>query len=131
MEMALEGRRRAEASEDYRSIRRGWCLGDEAFQKELLAQVNEGLGANHFGPERAGSQAEKAERVVQEELRRLRWTDADLIRRKKGDLAKVRMANRLRKETMVALAWITQRLRMGSVAYLNNRLYLLRQGKLK
>jgi hypothetical protein len=36
-----------------------------------------------------------------------------------------------RKETMVTLGWIVERLKMGSVAYLNNRLYLLRQGKLK
>jgi hypothetical protein len=41
------------------------------------------------------------------------------------------MAQRLRDETVVTLAWIVRRLKMGSVAYLNNRLYLLRQGKLK
>ena len=110
---------------------RGWCLGDEAFRKELLARVNEGLGQNHFGPERAQSQAEKAERIVQEELRCRGWKEDDLGRCKKGDLAKVRMAQRLREETLVTLAWIVKRLKMGSVAYLNNRLYLLRQGKLK
>jgi putative transposase len=131
LEAALEARRQAEASEDYRSIRRGWCLGDEAFRKELLAQVNEGLGRNHFGPERAESQAEQAERIVQEELRRCGWKEDQLGRCQKGDLAKVRMAQRLRDETLVTLAWIAKRLKMGSVGYLNNRLYLLRQGKLK
>jgi hypothetical protein len=131
LEAALEARRRAEASEDYQSIRRGWCLGDEAFRKELLAQVNEGLGQYHFGPERAESQTVKAERIVQEELQRRRWDEGDLGRSKKGDVAKVRMAQRLREETMVTLGWIAQRLKMGSVAYLNNRLYLMRKGKIK
>jgi putative transposase len=131
LQAALEARRQAEASADYRSIRRGWCLGDEAFRKELLAQVGHSLGQNHFGPERAESQVEKAERVVREELRRRGWNDDDLSRSKKGDLSKVRVAQRLREETMVTLAWIVQRLKMGSVGYLNNRLYLLRQGMLK
>jgi putative transposase len=131
LEAALEARRQAGASEDYGSVRRGWCLGDEAFRKELLAQVSECLGQSHFGPERAESQAEKAERIVQKELRRCGWKEDDLGRCKKGDLAKVQVAQRLREETMVTLAWIAQRLKMGSVAYLNNRLYLLRQGTLK
>jgi hypothetical protein len=37
----------------------------------------------------------------------------------------------VRDETLVTLAWIVQRLKMGSVAYLNTRLYLLRQEKLR
>lgn len=68
-----------------------------------MAQVNEGLGPNHFGPERAESQADKAERIVREELMRRGWKEVDLSRRPKGDLAKVRMAQRLREETMVTL----------------------------
>lgn len=131
LEAALEARRQAEAGEDYRSIRRGWCLGDETFRKELLAQVNEGLGPNHFGPERAESQADQAERIVREEMERRGWTEADLSRRMKGDLAKVRVAQRLREETMVTLGWIAERLKMGSVGHLTNRLYLLRHGQLK
>jgi hypothetical protein len=51
--------------------------------------------------------------------------------RKKGDWEKIQMAQRLRRETPMTLGWIAHRLRMGSVAYLNNRLYLLRAGKLQ
>jgi hypothetical protein len=53
-----------------------------------------------------------------------------LVERRKGDPDKVRLAQRLRQETLVTLAWIAGRLQMGSVAYLNNRLYLLRKGRL-
>ena len=80
---------------------------------------------------RAESRAEKAERIVQEELARHGWKEDDLSRRKKGDPAKVRVAQRLREETMVTLGWIAARLHMGGVAHLNNRLYLLRQGRPK
>ncbi len=89
------------------------------------------LGALHFGAERAERQAARAERLVQEELDRLGWTSETLAQRPKGDLSKVRLAQRLRQETMVTLAWIARRLQMGSVAYVNNRLYLLRQGRLQ
>lgn len=34
------------------SIRHGWCLGKEAFRKELLAQMSERLGAEHYGEQR-------------------------------------------------------------------------------
>jgi hypothetical protein len=97
LEATLETRRQAEPGEDYRPLRREWCLGDEGFRKELLAQVNEGLGPNHFGPERAESQVEKAEHIVHEELVRRGWKEDDLRRRKKGDPAKVRVAQRLRR----------------------------------
>ena len=115
----------------FKGVRRGWCLGGEQFRQELLAQVDRQLGALHFGAERAESQAERAERLVREELKRLGWTETDLAARRKADPDKVRLAERLREDTLVTLAWIAGRLQTGSVAWLNNRLYLLRQGRLK
>jgi hypothetical protein len=67
---------------------------------------------------------------LQEGLKRLGWTEKSLTERQKGDPEKVRLAQRLREETMVTLGWIARRLQMGSVAYLTNRLYLLRKGRL-
>ena len=43
----------------------------------------------------------------------------------------MKMAVRLRKETLVTVAWIAQRLRMGSVANVNTLLYQWRQRKQK
>jgi hypothetical protein len=49
----LEERRGAEEGDEFRRIRRGWCLGDETFREELLAQMSERMGAEHYGDERA------------------------------------------------------------------------------
>ena len=84
MEQALEEQRQAEASEDYKAIRRGWCLGDQTFRKELLAQMTERMGAEHYGEERLETDVEKAERIVSEEMKARRWKEADLSKRTKG-----------------------------------------------
>ena len=130
-EAAVETRRGQPEGEAFKGVRRGWCLGSEQFRQDLLAGVDRQLGALHFGPERAESQEARAERRVQEGLKRLGWTETSLTERQKGDPVKVRLAQRLREETMVTLGWIARRLQMGSVAYLTNRLYLLRQGRLE
>jgi hypothetical protein len=124
-EERMEERRRAEEKpEAWAPLRRGWCLGDEAFRKELLAQVNERRGAHHYGAELRESEAEKAERLVKEELARRRWSEEDLSRRRKTDRQKTGIALRLRRETTLTLGWIAQRLRMGSVNTLKNTLRL-------
>ncbi len=45
LEQALEERRGAEEGEEFKAIRRGGCLGEEAFRQELLAQMSERLGS--------------------------------------------------------------------------------------
>jgi hypothetical protein len=97
-------------------------------KKELLGQMSERLGREHYGEERQESQAEQAERVVGEELRRRGWTEAALGERAKGHPEKVKIAVRLRKETLVTVAWVARRLQMGSVANVNTLLYRWRQG---
>ena len=129
LERVLETRRGAEAEEGYRAIRRGWFFGDRALKKELLGQMSERMGSEHYGEERAESQAEKAERVVREELQRRRWSEATLGQKPKSDAEKVKVAVRLRRETLVTVAWIAERLQMGSVANVNTLLYQWRQGK--
>jgi len=129
LELRMEVRRGAAEDAGYKPIRRGWFFGEQALKKELLGQMSERLGPEHYGEERQESQAEKAERVVVEELRRRRWTEATLGERNKGDLEKLKVAVRLRNETLVTVAWIAQRLQMGSVANVNTLLYQWRQGK--
>ena len=116
LERVMEGRLEAEESGTYKPIRRGWFLGEKALKPELLGQMSKRLGPEHYGEERQESQAEKAEQVVKEELRRRRWTEETLGERKKGEVEKVKIAIRLRNETLVTVAWIAERLRMGSVA---------------
>lgn len=131
LEQALEARRQSERSEDYKAIRRGWCLGEETFRKELLAQMTEQIGAEHYGAERLETDVEKAERILRQALKARRWTEADLVKRAKGDPGKVKIAGRLREETLVTVKWIAARVGMGTASYVDNRLYRWRKGSLK
>jgi len=123
LERALEARRGTEEGAEFQPIRRGWCLGEAAFRQELLARMSERLGAEHYGEERTETKEAKAERIITEELKRRKWTAAELQTRPKGDARKVRLAARLRTETTMTVGWMAARLSMGSRGYLNHLLY--------
>jgi hypothetical protein len=95
-ERRMELRRAAEDGQEFKGLLRGWCLGSEAFRKELLAQMSERRGAEHYGPEIRESAEEKAERLVGGEFKRLGWREAELGQWRKGDPEKLRIALRLR-----------------------------------
>ena len=62
---------------------------------------------------------------------RLEKGEDELPKRAKGDLIKVKLAARLREETVMTVSWIAARLKMGTSGYVNNRLYRWRKGVLK
>ena len=126
-ERALEERRGAEEGEEFKPIRRGWCLGEEKFREELLTQMSERMGAEHYGEERAETAETLAELIIAEELKRWRWQEAELKTRPKGDPVKVDLAARLRAETTMTVGWIAERLAMGTRGYLNHLLYRRRK----
>jgi len=68
------------------------------------------------------SAAAKAERIVKGELTKRKWDEKTLAARRKGDARKV-VAQRLRRETTVTLAWIADRLQMGTQTHLAHLLY--------
>ena len=51
-------------------------------------------------------------------LKRIGWSEADLRSRRKGEPRKVKLAQELRSGTTMPLAWIAERLSMGSRGYL-------------
>jgi len=59
---------------------------------------------------------------VADQLNRHRWTDADLAQRRKGDAQKLKIAQRLRRNTTMTLNWIAKRLSMGAASSLANLL---------
>jgi REP-associated tyrosine transposase len=122
-ELRMEERRAQEAGGDWKALRRGWCLGDAAFRRELLAQMDGQMGEHHYGAERQESAEEKAERLVQAGLKKAKWTEEDLRLRRKSDGVKIRLAAQLRQETTMTLKWIAARLQMGTWTHLNKRLY--------
>ena len=77
----------------------------------------------HYGTERHERDQEKANPLVDEELRRLGWTEKGLEQRPKGDKQKVETAQMLRQQTTMTFKWITQRLHMGSWTYVSNLLH--------
>jgi putative transposase len=115
----MELRREQEASTEYQDIRLGWCLGSEEFRQDLLAAAAERAGASHYGSDRFESGEERARRMIAQEVRRLGWAESELARRRKGDRHKVALARRLRAETTMSLAWIAERLQMGSWSYVS------------
>ena len=121
--LRMEERRAQEAEGDWKAVRRGWCLGDAAFRRELLAQMDGQMGEHHYGAERQESAEQKAERLLQAGLKQARWTEEDLRLRRKSDGVKIRLAAQLRQETTMTLKWIAQRLQMGAWTHLTKRLY--------
>ena len=123
----MEKRRREDLDEEFQPVERGWCLGDEEFRQALLEQVSSKPGVSHYG-ELAQEVAEmQAERLVKENLQRMKWNEKDLGTRRKGDKSKVRLALGVKAKTTVSLGWIAERLKMGSRGYLASLLY--RHGK--
>jgi hypothetical protein len=123
----MEMRRWEEQPEEWKKVRRGWCLGNDSFRKELLAQMAEQAGDSHYGEELRESAEAKAQRIVAEELKRIAWEEADLVKHRKGHGRKVKIAHRLRQETSMTLKWIANRLNMGTWTHVTNRLYHLKK----
>lgn len=127
LERRIEAMRGAEETGEYHGIRRGWYLGGEEFRQELLERTTERLGAEHYGSERAETEMKRAERIIAQELAKLKWTERNLKESAKGNAEKVKIALRLRAQTTMTVAWISQRLGMGSRNYANHLLW--RQGR--
>jgi len=130
-EQRMETRRRLEnKNTDWKSVERGWYLGDQAFKRQLLAQMRASRG-DHYGPELREADETHAQKLVQAELRRRHWTESELSRRPKGDAQKVAMAWRLRRETTMTLKCIAKRLRMGAWTSVSNALVQRRRQEQK
>ena len=110
---AMEERRGKDKPGEWKAVRRGWFLGGTQLKEQLLEKMGTAMGNHHGGEEKRETDEQKAERLVVAELRKRRWTERDLIRRRKTDAAKVKMARRLRVETVMTLDWIAERLQMG------------------
>jgi len=119
-EKIMEARRRLDDPEDWKTLRRGWCIGSEEFRRELLEQMEGKMGRHHGGAERQESAEQRARRVLAEELKRRGWDTAELKRRKKSDQAKAEIARRLRQETTATWEWIARGLLMGASGYAAN-----------
>jgi hypothetical protein len=124
-ERRIEARRQAEdkEEEEWKPLRRGWCLGSEEFKKQMLDKIDGELGEHHSGQLKRESAEAKAERIIEEELRRLKWSSADLKLRLKSHPAKLQIASRQRGETTLPIRWVAERLNLGTWKSATTRLH--------
>jgi hypothetical protein len=94
-----------------------------AFLLFLLERLEKLVGESASGGMRHETAVHKADRIVAEELKRLRWTEQDLMRRRKSDPGKLRIAARLRRETIMSLKSIAARVGLGSSKSANAKLH--------
>ena len=59
------------------------------------------------------------------------WKEQQLEQKPKGDREKIKIAERLRCETTMTLAWVAERLRMGTKTHLAHLLYWKKRAKRK
>jgi putative transposase len=123
LETCLEQRRVQEGECDFKSIRRGWCLGDDRFRQELLEQVHRCSREHHFATVRQETADQSGRRIIAEELNKLGWAETELLTTAKGDRRKVKIAHRIRKETTMSLKSIAEHLQMGTAGNVANCLH--------
>jgi putative transposase len=113
----------AAEQEEHRALRRGWRLGGEDFVDWLgdkLAPKATKPGSRRRDEREVDEML--AERLAQECLRAVGWSNTELKRAHKGDAIKVEIARQLRAETPMTREWIAARLGMGSAGYLSSLL---------
>jgi REP element-mobilizing transposase RayT len=131
-ERRMETRRLEEVDEKaLKPLRRGWCMGSAQFRQQMVELLELGLGEHHSGEMRRESAVVKADRILGEELKRLRWTSQDLEQRRKNDPDKLAVAARLRKETTLSIKEIAIRVRLGTSKGANANLHKWMQGTAK
>jgi hypothetical protein len=120
----MEQRRMAEEDEQALApIRRGWCFGSPEFRRQMLKKMDGELGEGHAGALRREHGEERAERMIAEELKRLGWTEADLMSQRQQAPGKLDLAARLRRETTMSLKWIAARVHLGTSKSANGKLH--------
>ena len=128
-ERMMESQRKENEPENFAKVRRGWCLGPRSFRKGLLEEMADKATVHHYGADRRESAEAKARRILREELKRIKWSEEDLARERKGHEKKTAIAQRLREETTMTMEWIAKHTGMGSES--NVRKQMSRNGRKK
>jgi len=118
MKELAESKEPWKADEDWKSIRRGWYIGDEDFRDkivDLLDGVLAGRRRESYSGEEVGLHDESAaERLVAAGLEALGVTDEALPDMKMSSPSKYAVAWLVRRNTSVPNRWIKDRLCMGT-----------------
>jgi len=93
-EAVIEARRKAELEEEFKPLRRGWCVGSAEFRVAMLKYIETQSGQWHYGSELSESGEVKAERRIRETLTTKGITLDQLTAWRKGHPVKVELALR-------------------------------------
>ncbi len=104
-------------------LRHGWRLGAEDFLDRLMSRTKVRGERGHGRLVHQETEEGVARQILREELEKANCVAAELARRKKGDIVKVRIARRLRRETALTLPRIADLLKMGAPTYVSHLLY--------
>ena len=118
-----EFQRDEEDAELRRTMARGWRFGSEDFLERLAERMTSAPGENHEARQAKESLEVRARKMVDEQLRRRKLSRKDLSVLRKGDRVKIRLAEKLHRETPMTLRWIAEELKMGSWRYVSFLLY--------
>ena len=129
-EPQMEARRLEEThEEEFKPLRRGWCLGGEEFRQAMLELMDGKLGENHSGQLQRETAEPRASRIIAEELARRDWTEADLARGLRSDPGRLAIAARLRSETTLPVKWIAAGVQIGTTKGAQSLLHHLAHGQ--
>lgn len=110
-----------DADARWADIRRGWCLGDESFHKDMLDKLDGLIGGKRRRDSFSGQEMRlhdeaEAERLVRESLVRLKLKESDLPALPKGSDGKKAVIALLKNRTHASNRWIVNRLQAGHPA---------------
>ena len=107
------------------TLRRGWCYGSATFKEKMLGFAEDLLelrstkrdnSRNYRGAEAKDHSIHRAEEIIRSGLEAFGITNSDLPELKKSAEEKALLASIVRTETAVPIAWIAERLQMGTAA---------------
>jgi REP element-mobilizing transposase RayT len=109
---------RKENEEEWRAIRRGWCLGGEEFRESLLDRLEgvlgEGERSSFSGPEIKEHGEKKAQRLIKCAFDVMGLTEEDLVELPKGAEQKCVAAWLAHTRTTAQHRWLSEKLKMGN-----------------
>ena len=107
------------------TLRRGWCYGSPTFKERMLGLAEDLLALrsarsnrskNYRGAEARDHGIKQADAIVKAGLQVFGIEEPDLPKLKKSAVEKALIASIIRSETSVPVAWITEKLKMGTTA---------------
>ena len=129
--VALTKKGRCLQDEEWKAIRRGWCLGGKEYRKQLIEMLDELIldaSAEAYAGEAVREHGEReADVLIGQGFKKLGLKESELESLRKSDPRKSVLAWYVSSKTSVSQRWIGERLRMGSRGTVSNAIWKVRR----